>query len=87
MLTFYDFTFKIIDAESNRFEVPQGNGFPEDSLRNSSFPIEASRYGFTYTLNPFDFRISRKINNSTIFSTYEQDMIYSSYYIQIGTEL
>ena len=85
MLTFYDFTFKIADADKQRFEVPQGDGFPEDYFEGSSFPIEASRYGFSYTLNPFDFRISRKINNSTIFSTYDVDIIYSNYYIQIGT--
>jgi hypothetical protein len=86
-LTFSDFTIKITDLNRKRFEVPQGNGFPEDPYRNFSFPLAAAGYTFTYTLEPFDFRISRKSSNYTIFSSYDQDIIYSDYYIQIGTQI
>ena len=48
-LTFSDFTIKIIDHTNERFEVPQGNGFPEDPARNFSFPFVAAGYLFTYT--------------------------------------
>lgn len=42
---------------------------------------------FEYTESPFDFRISRKINNGTLFSTYETNFVFSDKYIEIGTEL
>ena len=86
-LTFSDFHIKITDSKNKRFEVPQGNGFPEDPARNFTFPLLAASYVFTYTSEPFDFRISRRSNNNTIFSTYDQEIIYSDYYIQIGTEI
>jgi hypothetical protein len=60
-LTVSDFTIKILDSNNqSRFEVPQGNGFPEDPYRNFSFPLVAASYSFTYTLQPFDFRCARK---------------------------
>lgn len=41
----------------------------------------------TYTKEPFDFKITRLNSQTVLFSTYEQEFIYSNYYIQIGTEL
>lgn len=84
-LTYSDFHIKITDSKNRRFEVPQGNGFPEDPARNFTFPMMAAGYVFTYSNEPFDFRISRRSNNNTIFSTYNQNIIYSDYYLQIGT--
>jgi hypothetical protein len=37
-LNYYDFNIKIYDPNNKRFEVPQGNGFPEDPSRNFSYP-------------------------------------------------
>jgi hypothetical protein len=57
-LTFFDFNIKIYDPNNKRFEVPQGNGFPEDPSRNFSFPLSAAAYKFQYTTDPFDFRLT-----------------------------
>lgn len=48
-LTFSDFTIKLTDPKNKRFEVPQGNGFPEDPAGNFTFPLIAAGYVFTYT--------------------------------------
>ena len=61
--------------------------FPLDPLKNFSFPISLSSIRFSYTDNPFDFKIIRKATNSTIFSTYERNIIFSDKYLEIGTEL
>jgi hypothetical protein len=69
-LTYSGFNIKIYDPNNKRFEVPQGNGFPEDPSRNFSFPLSASAYKFQYTLDPFDFRLWQGDSNYTLFSTY-----------------
>jgi hypothetical protein len=80
-LAFNDFTFKIVDANNKRFEVPQSGVFPIDPLANFSFPIAASAVTFEYTENPFDFRITRKQNGAVLFSTYDQNIIFSDHYL------
>ena len=87
VLAFQDFTFKITDPKNSRFEIPQEGSFPIDPLRNFSFPLNLSAIRFEYTEQPFDFKITRKINNATLFSTYETNFIFSDKYIEIGTEL
>jgi alpha-glucosidase len=42
---------------------------------------------FQYTADPFDFKILRKSSNATLFSTYNQSIIFSQYYIEIGTQV
>lgn len=84
-LAFNDFFFKITDANNKRFEVPQNGVFPTDPLANFSFPISGSAILFDYTENPFDFRITRKQNGAVLFSTYEQNIIFSDHYLEIGT--
>jgi hypothetical protein len=59
-LAYSDFTFKIIDPLNKRFEVPQTGIFPIDPYGNFSFPISASAIDFTYTENPFDFKVIRR---------------------------
>jgi len=86
-LAFNDFTFKINDANKKRFEVPQAGAFPADPLGNFSFPIANSAVAFEYTENPFDFRIIRKQNAAVLFSTYEQNIIFSDHYLEIGTQV
>ena len=67
--------------------MPQEGVFPIDPLRNFSFPISLSAVRLEYTESPFDFRITRKINNATIFSTYDSDFVYSDKYLEIGTQI
>lgn len=86
-LAFNDFTFKFTDANKKRFEVPQAGVFPADPLGNFSFPIANSAVAFEYTENPFDFRIIRKQNAAILFSTYEQNIIFSDHYLEIGTQV
>jgi hypothetical protein len=86
-LTFSDFTFKFTDANNKRFEVPQSGIFPIDPEANFSFPILASGVMFEYTESPFDFKITRKQNGATLFSTYNQQIIFSDHYLEIGTEV
>jgi hypothetical protein len=59
-LTFDDFTFKIIDANNKRYEVPQTGVLPIDPFGNFSFPLAGSGFVFDYTESPFDFRVIRK---------------------------
>ena len=86
-LAFGDFTFKIIDAAKARFEVPQSGIFPTDPLGNFSFPTAASAVSIDYSTNPFDFTIARKENKAVLFSTKNQDLIFSDHYLQIGTDI
>jgi hypothetical protein len=86
-LTYSDFNIRIYDPNRKRFEVPQGNGFPEDPSRNFSYPCSPSSYMFKYTLEPFDFRFARAQSNYTLFSTYDQDFVFSDHYLQFGTEV
>ena len=86
-MTFGDFSFKISDPNNKRFEVPQKGVFPIDPIAGFSFPISASAVNFTYTADPFDFRIVRKQNGAVLFSTYDQNIIFSDHYLEIGTEV
>jgi alpha-glucosidase len=56
-----------------------------DPYGNFSFPISNSAVDFTYTENPFDFRVVRKQNGAILFSTYNKNIIYSDRYLEIGT--
>ena len=85
--TFLDFYIKIVDADNPRFEIPQGDPFPLDPFGNFSYPINLSSVRFDYTEDPFDFRISRRLTNTTIFSTYDLNFVYSDKYLEIGTQL
>ena len=67
--------------------MPQGGVFPRDPQSNFSYPLKWAGYHFNYTEDPFDFRISNNFGNSTLFSTYEGELIYSDHYLQISTEL
>lgn len=84
---FYDFYLKITDANKARYEVPQNDPWPRDPLGTFSYPINLCGVNFEYTSYPFDFKITRKINNAVIFSTYESDFMFSDYLMQIGTEV
>lgn len=83
--TFFDFTFKFTDPNNKRFEVPQYGIFPIDPEGNFSFPLSAASVILEYTESPFDFKITRKQNGATIFSTYNQQIIFSDHYLEIGT--
>ena len=80
-LAFGDFAFKIIDAAKARFEVPQSGIFPTDPLGNFSFPTASSAVSLDYSTNPFDFTITRKKNGAVLFSTKNQDLIFSDRYL------
>lgn len=67
--------------------MPQEGPFPVDPYKNYSFPIALSAVRFEYNENPFDFKIVRKINNATLFSTFDGEFIFSDFYLQISTEV
>ena len=79
--TFFDFSFKITDPNNKRFEWPQYGVFPIDPEGAFSFPIANSAVSFEYTESPFDFRIIRRQNGAILFSTYDQQIIYSDHYL------
>jgi hypothetical protein len=87
MHAFYDFYIKITDLNSTRYEVPQSDPWPVDPLSQFTYPINLSGVTFEYTSYPFDFRVIRKINGATIFSTYDKTFIFSEHYMQIGTQV
>ena len=72
-----DFYFKITDINQSRFEIPKDGIFPIDPLAGSSFPIALSAISFTYTANPFDFKIIRKNDNSILFDSSRGNLIFS----------
>lgn len=74
---FYDFYIKITDLHTSRYEVPQNDPWPIDPLAQFTYPINLSGVTFEYSVVPFDFKITRKINGATIFSTYEKTFIFS----------
>lgn len=79
--TFFDFSFKITDSNNKRYEIPSGGVFPVDPEGNFTFPTANGGVSFEYTESPFDFRIVRKQNGAVIFSTYDQQIIFSDHYI------
>lgn len=85
MHAFYDFYIKITDLHNARYEVPQNDPWPIDPLAQFTYPINLSGVTFEYSSSPFDFKITRKINGATIFSTYDKTFIFSEHYMQIGT--
>ncbi len=82
---YYDFNFKIFDPLHDRYEVPLGGIFPFDPSAGSTFPINLAAFSFNYTDDPFSFDIQRRQDSSILFSTKDIDIIFSEYYIQIGT--
>lgn len=68
---------KITDSNKQRFEVPQEGIFPIDPLKNFSYPISLAAFRIEVVENPFDFRIVRKINNATLFSSFGGMMVFS----------
>ena len=67
--------------------MPQYGVFPIDPEGNFSFPLAAAAVSFEYTESPFDFRIIRRQNGAVLFSTYDETIIFSDHYLQIGTEV
>ena len=74
---FYDFYVKITDINNSRYEVPQKDPWPIDPLSSFSYPINLCGVDFEYSTSPFDFKIIRKINGAVLFSTYDQDFVFS----------
>ncbi len=84
--THNDFNIKIIDAKKKRFEVPQEEPFPIDPSKKFSFPLNLANMIFSYTSDPFDFKIHTK-SDYPIFSTYDGDFVFSEYYLEITTKI
>ena len=76
-LTFYEFSFKIYDANQNRFEIPQGGIFPTDAKTNFSFPLSIASYKINFTVNHFSFMIVRKSTDAVIFDSSIVEMEFS----------
>lgn len=66
--------------------MPQGGIFPTDPNTGFSFPINLASFVFEYTDSPFSFKITRKQDGSVLFDTHGTDIIFSNYYLQIGTQ-
>lgn len=58
-----DLSFKIVDAEKARYEVPQTGVFPIDPAATFTYPLNNSQFVFNFTESPFDFSIRRKFDN------------------------
>ena len=50
--------------------MPQGGPFATDPLKNFSFPMNLAAFRLDYTEDPFDFKVVRRFNNATLFSSY-----------------
>lgn len=66
--------------------MPQGGIFPKDPFGDFSYPLSLAGFTVEYTEHPFSIEIKRKEDNTVLFSTASIPMIFSNYYIQIGTE-
>lgn len=86
-LTYNEFTFKIYDPNSRRFEVPQGGIFPIDSKADFSFPLSIANYKINYTTQQFSFMVTRKETDAVIFDSSVVQLVFSEYYLQFGTIL
>lgn len=86
-LTYSDFSFKIYDPTTSRFEVPQGGIFPTDAQANFSFPLSYASYKINFTASHFSFLITRKATDAVIFDSSIVELEFSEYYIQFGTIL
>lgn len=80
-----DLSFKITDADKQRFEVPQGGLFPLDPAGNFSFPLQNSDVLFSYTNEPFTFKILRTDDQEVLFDTSFGNLTFSEYYLEIST--
>ncbi|PVH99466.1 glycoside hydrolase family 31 protein [Periconia macrospinosa] len=75
---------KIYDAEELAYQIPDSI-FPRPSS-NGVNPTD-SALGFSYTSNPFTFRIVRKSTNETVFDTSAASLIFETQYLRLRTRL
>ena len=83
--TSYDFYFKIVEFDKERYQIPTKAPFPEDPAAEFSTDFNYADYVFSYRADPFDFTITRKKTEAILFSTYQRNIIFSEHYIEIGT--
>lgn len=80
-----DLSFKIIDPQKQRFEIPEGGLFPLDPVKNFSFPLQNSDVTFSYTQQPFIFKIQRSQTKEVLFDSSTSNIVSSDYYLEIST--
>jgi hypothetical protein len=85
--TYYDFYFKIQDYDKQRYEIPEESPFPKDPQSSFSYLLNQTAVTFSYTKAPFDFKIVRKDTGAVLFSTYENSIVFSDHYLEIGTNI
>ncbi|KAF5349670.1 hypothetical protein D9756_008864 [Leucocoprinus leucothites] len=76
---------KIIDPESERYEVP-GSVFPRPDSRAIVSPHSAA-IQFNYTASPFSFSILRTSTHEVLFSTASHPVIFEPQYLRLKTNL
>ncbi|KAG7401329.1 hypothetical protein PHYBOEH_001745 [Phytophthora boehmeriae] len=77
---------KITDKEPKRWEVPKslftaGRLGEEDTWTNSVAPL----YTFSYTQNPFTFKVTRTSDNYTLFDSSGVSLVIKDQYLQVAT--
>ncbi|KAF5359365.1 hypothetical protein D9756_003598 [Leucocoprinus leucothites] len=76
---------KIIDPNSERYEIPE-SVFPRP---DSSTPVSPSSAAiqFNFTTSPFSFSIVRSSTNEVLFSTTSHPIIFEPQYLRVKTSL
>ncbi|KAF4125997.1 alpha-glucosidase [Geosmithia morbida] len=75
---------KIQDKANSVYQVPESVfARPESQYANP----EKSAFKFSYTEEPFSFKVSRRDNNDVIFDSSASSLIFESQYIRLRTSL
>jgi alpha-glucosidase (family GH31 glycosyl hydrolase) len=80
------FRVKIIDNDSNRWEIPETVPFPH--FRTTELiPSEQGSCTIEVQADPFSFSVTRKDTGEILFDTRGRNFVFSEYYIQLSTVL
>jgi alpha-glucosidase len=75
---------KIYDAEEQVYQVPE-SVFPRPS--SESTEPSNSAFAFSWTENPFSFKVARKTTNETLFDSSAATFIFETQYLRLRTRL
>lgn len=82
-----EFRVSIRDLAEKRWEIPEEEPFPHDSVFYTLKEHDVPLYSFNITVSPFSFKVVRNKTNETLFDTNNFNFIYSDRYIEFSSVL
>ncbi|KAG2219357.1 hypothetical protein INT45_011265 [Circinella minor] len=74
---------KIADKDAKQFPVPDSTyGMERPKLRK---PAKKTNYDFSYTENPFGFKVTRKHDKEVLFDTNDYPLVFEDQYLELSS--